>query len=241
MNKNAIIVILCVIVMVLVAVAAFLAGKGCRPPSSGGGSDLEEVGKTNAPSIPRKRVSKPPKDSSKPLPVAVTNTLPSLKPGDTKRIPSQSDAPQHITSLFEAEGKGSYAAWGGAADADFYYMLKLAATSKVESKEESESGRVRVSEIRTFHEATEVIKPVKANLRVDLSTIPLDKIETHALLLSGVVSLFAPVTGGAIADTVLELREEIDSLDGLDAQPIIELMSQFGIDVQKIIGSIKLK
>ena len=226
MTKNTLIGILGAAVVALLVIVAFLAGKGCghtRPET--------EPDSTNAP--PTTAETNAP---VKPLPTSVERELPALKKGDTQRIPPETAEPQDITSLFEAEGKGTYAAWGGAADADFYYMLKLAATSKVESKEESESGKVRVEEIRTFREATEVMKPANVRLRIDLSTVPLDQIEKHALLLSGVVSLFSPDAGMSLTAQIHDLREQIDSLDGLDAQPVIELLNEFGIDLQQIIN-----
>ena len=220
MNKNTLIGLLGAAVVALLIVVAFLAGKGGDgTDKAGGGGGEPPPPPTNAP--------------VKPLPVVVTNTLPDINAGDTERIP---DDPQVITSLFEAKAKGTYAKWGGAADADLYYLLKLVATSEVESKEKSESGKVRVSEIRSFHEATEIIKPAKVNVRVDLSTLPLDQIEATGYLLGGIVSVLgAPDMGLEISNLVSDFREQVDSMDGLEGKQIVALLEQFGIDVQKMI------
>lgn len=171
-----------------------------------------------------------------PSPTAVTNTLPEIKSDMMDRIPSETDGPQEFTSLFEAKGKGTYAKWGVAGDADLYYLLKLVATSRVVSKKEMAPGKIRVEEIRTFHEAKEIIKPSKVNVRVDLSTVPLDQIEATGYLLGAVVSVLGnPDTGGKIATTVEELRAVVDSLDGLEGKPLVDLLSQFGIDIQRMI------
>lgn len=166
-------------------------------------------------------------------PIAVTNELPPVEPGASNTIP---DGPQKFTSVFEAKGRGTYAAWGAAVDADIYYLLKLDATSTVESKEEPVPGKIRVEEIRTFHEATEIVKPTKVNPRIDLSTVPVDQIEATGHLLAAVVSLLgAPSTGLEIEAGVIALRVEVDEWDGLECKQAVDLLGQFGIDVQKII------
>lgn len=214
MNKNAIITILAVLVgvMAITFIVKEITGPGPFPPPPPSPTP------TNTP------------------PISVTNELPKIKSGDIERIRSEADEPQIMTSIFEANGKGTYAKWGGAADADIYYLLKLKATSKVESKEPFDSGKIRIQEIRTFHEATEVIKPAKVNLRVDLSTLPLDQIETTGYLLGGVVSIFAPNTGAGIGTAVAGLREQIDALEGQEGRPVMDLLGRFGIDINKIVN-----
>ena len=259
MNKNALIAILGAAVVALLAVVCFQFGKesggsgGGQPPSRPHGVETtHQTAPTEAgivPDSPGNPVadsgsSKEPPDGivvappSKPdtLPIAVTNTLPAVKQSDIDRLP-RDDEPQDITSIFEAKARGTYAKWGGAADADIYYLLKLVATSTVESKEDFGSGKIRVEEIRSFHEATEIIKPAKVNLRVDLRTVPLDQIELTGYLLGGIVSVLgAPDTGLAIADCVRDLRMQVDSLDGLEGRPVVELLQQFGIDIEKVVN-----
>lgn len=175
-------------------------------------------------------------DASSNSATVVTNTLSSVEPDVVERIPSKDDEPRHITSIFEATGKGTYAKWGVAADANIYYLVKLVATSKVESKEEPTPGKICVTEIRTFHEATEIVKPSKPNLRVDLSTLPIDQIESAGTLLGGLVYIFEPIEGLAIINEVKAFRDLLDTLDGQDTGPIMDFLCQFGIDVEKIIN-----
>ena len=115
-------------------------------------------------------------------------------------------------------------------------MLKLVAKSEVKSKETFGSGRIRIEEIRSFKEATEIIKPARVNLRVDLSTLPLDQIENTGYLLGGFISLFNPVVGIEISTGVQRLREKVDSMDGLEGKPIVEFLRKFDIDIEKIVN-----
>lgn len=172
---------------------------------------------------------------AKSLPVSVERELPPVKKGDVDRLPRK-DEPQKITSLFEVTGKGTLAASGGAGDVSFYYLMKTVATSRIEDKEEFESGKIRVTEIRTFSEAKEAMKVSDVNLRIDLSTVPVDAIANTGYLIGGIVSLFEPDTGLEIANTVAEFRNTIDSFDGADAKPAFDMLKRFGIDVQRIIS-----
>ncbi len=173
--------------------------------------------------------------AKKSLPVVVERELPAVKKDDFARLPRK-DEPQGIASLFEVTGKGTLAAVGGAGDVSFYYLMKTVATSKIEDKEEFDSGKIKVTEIRSFSEATEVMKISDVNLRVDLSTVPVDAIANTGYLIGGVVSLFEPDAGIAIAETVAEFRNNIDALDGTNAKPAFDMLKKFGIDVQRIIS-----
>lgn len=168
-------------------------------------------------------------------PVVVTNSLPPVKEGDVERLPRK-DEPQRLTSLFEVTGKGTLAAAGGAGDVSFYYFMKTVATSKIEDKEVFESGKIKVTEIRSFSEATENIKVSDVNLRVDLSTVPVDAIANTGYVIGGIASLFDPDLGLSIADTVADFRNTIDSFDGTDAKPAFDMLKKFGIDVKRIIS-----
>lgn len=191
------------------------------------------VAVTNTP--PKNKPPTPLPPPATPLPVSVERELPAVKKGDVDRLPRK-DEPQGLTSLFEVTGKGTLAAVGGAGDVSFYYLMKTVATSKIEDKEEFDSGKIKVTEIRSFSEATEVIKVSDVNLRVDLSTVPVDAIANTGYLIGGVVSLFEPDAGIAIAETVAEFRNNIDALDGTDAKPAFDMLKKFGIDVQRIIS-----
>ena len=192
----------------------------------------ERVAVTNPPS-PQPPVTPPPK--AKPLPVSVERKLPPVKKGDVDRLPRK-DEPQGLTSIFEVTGKGTHAGVGVAGDVSFYYLMKTVATSKVEDKEERDSGKIKVTEIRSFSEATEVMKVSDVNLRVDLSTVPVDAIANTGYLIGGVASLFDPELGLSIADTVSDFRNTIDSFEGTDAKPVFDMLKRFGIDVQRIIS-----
>lgn len=185
------------------------------------------------PPIPQPSPTPPPQ--VKPHPVVVERKLPPVKKDAVDRLPRK-DEPQGLTSLFEVTGKGTLATFGGAGDVSFYYLMKTVATSKIEDKEEFESGKIKVTEIRSFREATEVMKISDVNLRVDLSTVPLDAIANTGYIIGGVVSLFEPDIGLSIADTVAEFRNTIDSFDGADAQPAFDMLKGFGIDVKRIIS-----
>lgn len=192
----------------------------------------EPVAVTNTPS-PQPLVTPPPQ--AKPLPVSVERELPPVKEGDVERLPRK-DEPQGLTSIFEVTGKGTLAAAGGAGDVSFYYLMKTVATSRIEDKEEFNSGKIKVTEIRAFSEATEVMKVSDVNLRVDLSTVPVDAIANTGYLIGGVASLFDPELGLSIAATVADFRNTIDSFNGTDAKPAFDMLKKFGIDVQRIIS-----
>ena len=262
MNKNSIIAILAALV-VLMAIAMMVrdfkdGGKGGINPDEHEGTTAvtnkpvtsseqgesvsnnydsikpEKQSTNGATNSAKKPNQPPPRSLTKPLPVAVTNELPSVKAEDIARLPRK-DEPQGLTTLFEVTGKGTLAAAGGAGDVSFYYLMKTVATSKIEDKEEFNSG-IKVTEIRAFSEATEVMKFSDVNLRVDLSTVPVDAIANTGYLIGGVASLFDPELGLSIAATVADFRNTIDSFNGTDAKPAFDMLKKFGIDVQRIIS-----
>ena len=263
MNKNSIIAILAALV-VLMAIAMMVrdfkdGGKGGINPDEHEGTTAvtnkpvtsseqgesvsnnydsikpEKQSTNGATNSAKKPNQPPPRSLTKPLPVAVTNELPSVKAEDIARLPRK-DEPQGLTTLFEVTGKGTLAAAGGAGDVSFYYLMKTVATSTIEDKEEFDSGKIKVTEIRAFSEATEVMKVSDVNLRVDLSTVPVDAIANTGYLIGGVASLFDPELGLSIADTVVDFRNTIDSFNGTDAKPAFDMLKKFGIDVQRIIS-----
>ena len=230
MSKNSIIVILgiTVVLMALVIILKEIRDDGpTRGPK--GPAEGPIVAETNNP--PPGPISQPPE---KQLPVVVERELPAVKEGDFDRLPRK-DEPQGLTSIFEVTGKGTRAEVGGAGDVSFYYLMKTVATSKIEDKEEFESGKIKVTEIRSFSEATEVIKVTNVNVRVDLSTVPVDAIANTGYLIGGLVSLFNPEVGQDIAETVAAVRETVDSFDGADAKSAFELLKGFGIDVKRVV------
>ena len=263
MNKNSIIAILAALV-VLMAIAMMVrdfkdGGKGGINPDEHEGTTAvtnkpvtsseqgesvsnnydsikpEKQSTNGATNSAKKPNQPPPRSLTKPLPVAVTNELPSVKAEDIARLPRK-DEPQGLTTLFEVTGKGTLAAAGGAGDVSFYYLMKTVATSKIEDKEEFNSGKIKVTEIRAFSEATEVMKVSDVDLRVDLSTVPVDAIANTGYLIGGVASLFDPELGLSIAATVADFRNTIDSFNGTDAKPAFDMLKKFGIDVQRIIS-----
>ena len=175
----------------------------------------------------------PPQDQ---LPTEVIRELPPIGDGADKRLPPV-DSPQNITTLFEAKGMGTLASGGGAGDVSFYYLMKTVATSTIENKEDFGSGKIRVQEIRSFEEAQEIMAVTNVNLRVDLSTLPLDQIENTGYVLAGVASVLGYTDLGLeIAETVSELRDTVDSFDGTEAKPAFDLLASFGIDVRRMLA-----
>lgn len=257
MNKNSIIAILGALVALL---AITLIVQEIRTGGDGPGTDEGPITSiTNSPSESQPGVpDKPKKDRGNPhdtgsdggntgplpppppptptnsLPVKIERELPPVKPSDVARLP-RIDEPQEIATLLEVTGKGTLAL-GVAGDVSFYYLMKTVATSKIEKKEEFESGKIKVTEIRSFSEATEAIKVSDVNLRVDLSTLPVEAIANTGYIIGGLVSLFAPAEGAAIATTVADYRLTVESLDGTDAKPVFDMCKKFGIDVQRIIS-----
>ena len=231
MSKNSIIAILgiTVVLMALVIILKEIRYDGSTPDPKGS-TDGPIVAETNNPTAGP--IPQPPK---KQFPVEVERELPAIKKGDFDRLPRK-DEPQDITTLFELTGKGTKAGYTMAGDVSFYYLMKTVATSKIEDKEEFESGKIKVTEIRSFSEATEVMKVSDVNLRVDLSTVPVDAIANTGYIIGGLVSLFAPATGVEIATTVADYRNAVESLDGTDAKPVFDMCKKFGIDVQRIIS-----
>ncbi len=254
MNKNMLIGILGVLVMALGVVVAYQVGRTKGKTDGADKPKIEETDKskpgvkhedssTNECEVVKETPTDhdkpkpdppPPPQPQKPLPTSVTNTFPSVKEGDVTRLPPK-DEPQNLTTLFEATGRGTLAAGGGAGDVDFYYLMKTVATSRIEDKEEFDSGKIRVSEIRSFSEATEIMAVSNVNLRVDLSTLPLDAIENTGYIIGAVASLFDPALGADIALNVADLRDTLDSFDGTDVKPAFDLLKKFGIDPERII------
>lgn len=238
MSKNSIIAILGITV-VLMALVIILKDYD-RPPPDPEGHDGDTHGaETNNPpsgaTSNDDRKTPLPQPPKKQLPVVVERELPAIKKGDFDRLPRK-DEPQDITTLFEVTGKGTKAGYTMAGDVSFYYLMKTVATSKIEDKEEFESGKIKVTEIRSFSEATEVMEISDVNLRVDLSTVPVDAIENTGYLIGGLVSLFSPNAGADIVANVAEFRNGIDAIDGGNAKPVFDMCKKFGIDVQRIIS-----
>ncbi|MBR4171073.1 MAG: hypothetical protein IKR48_05430 [Kiritimatiellae bacterium] len=258
MNKNAIIAILGILVGVMAITMMIRDFKGgqnggghpngrtapdtvtnkasIQTKSSGPVADTNMLSVSSTSSIPVTVTNTPPPPpATNPLPVLVERELPPVKDGDVDRLPRK-DEPQGLTTLFEVAGKGTLAAASGAGDVSFYYLMKTVATSKIEDKEEFDSGKIKVTEIRSFSEATEVMKVSDVNLRVDLSTVPVDAIANTGYLVGGIASLFDPELGLSITKTVADFRDTIDSFDGMDAKPVFDMLKGFGIDVQRIIS-----
>ena len=239
MSKNSIIALLgiTVVLMAFVIILKEIRDGGSTQGLEGP-ADGPRGGETNnPPSGPTSnddRKTPLPQPPKKQLPVVVERELPAVKEGDFDRLPRK-DEPQGLTSIFEVTGKGTLAAAGGAGDVSFYYLMKTVATSTIEDKEESESGKIKVTEIRSFSEATEVMKVTNVNVRVDLSTVPVDAIANTGYLIGGIASLFNPKVGQDIAETVAAVRETVDSFDGADAKPAFELLKGFGIDVERVV------
>ena len=221
MNKNAIIAILGALVALL-AITLIV-------------NDIRDIGSETTTGSEGKGPTPVDPHGPKPLPVVVERELPPVKKGDVDRLP-RIDEPQDITTLFEVTGKGTKAGYAMAGDVSFYYLMKTVATSKIEDKDESESGKIKVTEIRSFSEATEAMKVSDVNLRVDLSTVPIDAIENTGYLIGGLVSLFSPNAGADIVENVAEFRNCIDAIDGANAKPVFDICKNFGIDVQRIIS-----
>ncbi|MGN0833153.1 MAG: hypothetical protein ACI4RD_05835 [Kiritimatiellia bacterium] len=216
MNKNLIIVMLGILVVALGTIMV------CQNPNK----RIEKKGGENEP---------PPSPPTNSLPISVERELPPIQRSDIERLPPK-DEPQDLTTLFEATGKGTLAAVGGAGDVSFYYLMKTVATSKIENKEEHESGKIKVTEIRSFSEATEVITVTNVNVRVDLSTVPMDAIADTGYLIGGIVALFNPNAGAYLGTLVSGLKKTVDSFDGVDAEPAVDLFKQFGIDIKRIVS-----
>lgn len=236
MNRNSIIAILGALValMAITLIVKEIRGPGIidPPPPTPYSSTNSNPGTTT----PKPPLPTPSSSTNNPTPKPLPEReLPPVKPSDVARLP-RIDEPQEITTLLEVTGKGTLAASGGAGDVSFYYLMKTVATSKIEDKEEFESGKIKVTEIRSFSEATEAMKISDVNLRVDLSTVPMDSIESTGYIIGGLVSLFAPAEGAAIATTVADYRLAVESLDGTDAKPVFDMCKKFGIDVQRIIS-----
>ena len=240
MSKNSIIALLgiTVVLMAFVIILKEIRDGGSTQGLEGP-ADGPRGGETNnPPSGPTSnddRKTPLPQPPKKQLPVVVERELPAVKEGDFDRLPRK-DEPQGLTTLFEVTGKGTLAAVGGAGDVSFYYLMKTVATSKIEDKEEFDSGKIKVTEIRSFSEATEVMNVTNVNVRVDLSTVPVDAIANTGYIIGGIASLFNPEVGMDIAETVATFRETVDSFDGADAKPALDLLKGFGIDVQRVIS-----
>ncbi len=216
MSKNSMIAILGVLVVLLAIAMVVRDFRDGQNASSAPATTVNATGNETAP-------------------VSVERELPPVKEDAVERLPGK-DEPQGLTSLFEVTGKGTLAAVGGAADVSFYYLMKTVATSTIEEKEELESGRIKVTEIRSFSEATEIMKISDVNLRVDLSTVPVEAIANTGYLLGGVASLLDSSLGLAVTGAVTDLRNSVDSYDGADMKPVVDFLKDFGIDVQRIIS-----
>ncbi len=206
MNKNAIIAVLGLAVVVLLAVLLWP-----RPPEKANNPKGREGEEPDVSSI----TNVPPS-----APIVITNEQPTVKSEEVERL-----RPQQITAVAEIAGGGRYSKLCARTCGNFRYTHSLEATSRILSRDVGDDGIVEVEEERTFLKAAELIDLDDVDVGLTFERVPLEDIELWAKTISTASDIISktfksPTVKGVSkvvsygSDIVTAAAETMQQLDG---------------------------
>ena len=157
-----------------------------------------------------------------------------LEPETTKRL---HDGPVIVSSLFEARGKAEHGSYGKTVSGSYQYTTIVKARSEIVSKEENETtGSVRVVEKRTFTEAKDHLSLSDLDVRIDLETLPVGQVKSFVsgaiAVVGGIANL---VTGGAATPYIAAAKAAVVSgfmaLNAIDGTSARGMLGAFGVEL----------
>lgn len=201
MNKNALIAVLGLSVVVLLAIELWPRDKTDNGPTVSGPTmtDTSVGSSTNGPSsstgtqtdAPKQQGEQPQPEPTAPdplqddhssitnvlpcHPVVVTNTNSPVTRTEVNRL-----RPQTITAVSEIKGRGRYSKLCYRTSGAFTYTHTLEATSKILSRDVGDDGIVEVEEERTFGKAQELIDLDDVDVALTFERVPLEDIDQWA-------------------------------------------------------------
>lgn len=135
-----------------------------------------------------------------------------------------------FSGQFATTGRGEDAKWGINKTLNFQYTVSVIAESKVLSRESTESGYIKVEEIRTFHAVTDNLVISDVDIQLCLDTLP---IQTFSNVVKAGAVIYGLLSGDATtAAEVIEKEEYVTSvLKQFDGTSLRGLWGLTGMDV----------
>ena len=234
MNKNTIIAVLGIAVIVLLAVVIL---KGCTGPGPGGpgpiGSTNVVNGVKNVVIETKTTIDGEVKTAVEEAPLVRSVERRPLEPEATKRL---HDGPVIVSALFEASGKAEHASYGKAIRGSYLYTTTVKARSEVLEKNEDEAtGKVRVVEKRTFLQARDHLALSDLDVVIALDTLPVEQVkgwvDGAVNIVGSIVTFFNPVAAPVVATVkagVWGAFKALEQIDGVSARGMLGL---FGVNI----------
>lgn len=176
MNKNLIIGILGIAVVILAIMLAMGPGPGPKLPTPEGITNAPPVtagagiAVTNAPGCANREEPEAPVTS-------VTNEKSPVTEEDIKRL---ADVPQRVTAVVDIKGAGQYSKLCYKSSGNFHYVHSLVAKSFVKKHDPYPNGMVEIEEERSFEKAREMIDLENTDVALSFERIPLEDIRQWA-------------------------------------------------------------
>lgn len=161
-----------------------------------------------------------------------------LEPEATERL---HDGPVVVKTLFEASGHAEHGKKGLLTKGAYYYMTVVKARSEIVEKEPGDV-LIRVVEKRQFLQAQDVLSLSDTDVVLDLSTLPVDTVQTwanHACTLGGALAAYVGRPDVALGFAGVHLAFEaaftaLASVDGRSVRgferSVRGLLGDFGIE-----------
>ena len=122
-----------------------------------------------------------------------------------------------FSGQFATTGRGSDAKWGFAKILNFQYTVTVVAESKIISKETTNSGYIKVEEIRTFNSVTDNLVVSDVDFQLCLDTLPIEAISQAVDFVAGIYSSVTGdvVTGGSAVIVKDQVHSALKQFDGI--------------------------
>ena len=155
-----------------------------------------------------------------------------LEPEATKRL---HDGPVVVSAVFTASGRAEHASYGKTTKGSYLYTTTVRARSEVVEKEEDEeTGGVRVVEKRTFLQARDHLGLSNLDMAVNLETLPVKQvkewIDSTCDFVGGVVGIVIPVVKPVsylVKKSVAAAYATLKAMDGASARWLLDV---FGVE-----------
>ena len=243
MNKNTLIAVLGLVVVVLIAVVLWPKGscqicgksktecvQGCNHnPCTCSTNIINDVTNVTAITV----IDGVTNEIAEVAPLVRSVERRPLEPEATKRL---HDGPVVVSSLFEASGKAEHASYGKAIRGSYLYTTTVKARSEIVSKEENEtSGSVRVVEKRTFLQSRDHLALSDLDVVVALDTLPVAQVKSWVdgavTIVGGIVSFFNPLAAPIVATVKAGVSGAFMALSQIDGVSARGMLGLFGVDI----------